>query len=108
MYVLIFDVLSCDFPAMVQMLTANRLIDGTVVYWKGDGWVEAVADAERFVETAAAEAALAAAKVSVAANVVVNPYLFGVAPASRREIIRATGPSVRALTSPPGGGNADV
>jgi hypothetical protein len=80
------------------MLTANRLIDGTVLYWQGGDWVEALAEADRFDDTAAAEAALAAAKDFVARNQVVNPYLFEVKngrPVKEREIIRAAGPSVR-------------
>jgi hypothetical protein len=83
---------------MAQMLTANRLIDGAVLYWKDGGWVEHLADAENFADSAEADAALDAAKADVAANRVINPYLFavnGAQPASRREIIRAGGPSVR-------------
>jgi hypothetical protein len=82
---------------MTQALTANRLIDGTVLYWKNGGWVEAFAEAELFDGTAG-NAALAAAKEFVAANAVVNPYLLEVLdgkPVKEREIIRASGPSVR-------------
>lgn len=84
---------------MTQALTANRLIDGVVLYWKDGGWVEPFADAERFDNAKAAEAALAAAKAFVAGNAVVNPYLFELRdgqPAKERERIRADGPSVRA------------
>jgi hypothetical protein len=84
---------------MPQALTANRLIDGVVLYWKDGGWVEPFADAELFADTKTAEAALIAAKAFVAANAVVNPYLFEVKdgkPVKEREIIRAAGPSVRA------------
>ena len=84
-----------------QMLTANRLVDGDVVYWRAGGWVEAFAEGE-VLSKAEAEAALAAAQDSVAANVVVKPYLFevradadGVQPVKEREIVRAAGPSVR-------------
>jgi hypothetical protein len=83
---------------MAQILTANRLVDGTVVYWRADAWVEAFSDAETFADEAAAQAALAAAKPSVTGNVVVNPYLLDLKdgrPAKEREIIRALGPSVR-------------
>ena len=85
-----------------QMLTANRLKDGAVLYWKAGAWVDALKDGEVFAEAAAAEAALAAAQDFVAGNVVVNPYLFdvradesGIHPVKEREIIRAAGPSVR-------------
>jgi sulfite reductase (NADPH) hemoprotein beta-component len=81
-----------------QVLTANRLIDGDVVYWRAGAWVEALAQAEVFAGEPEAEAAVAAAKRCVEENVVVNPYLFelkGDRPAKEREIIRALGPSVR-------------
>jgi len=83
---------------MAQTLTASRLIDGAVLYWRDGGWVESLAEADTFAETQTAEAALAAAKDFVARNVVVNPYLFEVKdsrPVTEREIIRAAGPSVR-------------
>ncbi len=85
-----------------QMLTANRLKDGDVLYWKAGTWVEALKDGDVFAEPAPADAALAAAQSFVAGNVVVNPYLFdvlvdarGIHPVKEREIIRAAGPSVR-------------
>ena len=83
---------------MAQMLTANRLIEGTVVYWHDGGWVETLEQGDVFNEAAAAEAALTAAKAFVARNAVVAPYLFEVKdgrPVKEREIIRAAGPSVR-------------
>jgi hypothetical protein len=83
---------------MAQTLTASRLIDGAVLYWRGGGWVETLAEADVFAAPQTGEAALAAAKDFVARNVVVNPYLFEVKdghPVSEREIIRAAGPSVR-------------
>jgi hypothetical protein len=88
--------------ASPQMLTANRLVDGDVVYWRAGGWVEAFGDADVFSAEAEAEAALEAAQESVAGNVVVNPYLFdvraeanSVQPVTEREIVRAGGPTVR-------------
>jgi hypothetical protein len=88
--------------AIYQMLTANRLRDGDVVYWRAGGWVEAFGQGDVFAADADAEAALVAAKEFVAGNVVVNPYLFdvraeaaGVVPMKEREIIRAAGPTVR-------------
>lgn len=82
---------------MAQSLTANRLIDGLVLYWKDGGWTESFAEAAMFASETAADAALTAAKAFVAGNVVVNPYLFEVKdgrPVKEREIIRALGPSV--------------
>ena len=85
-----------------QMLTANRLKDGDVLYWKSGAWVESLKDGDVFIEAAPADTALAAAQAYVGDNVVVNPYLFdvrvdasGIHPVKEREIIRAAGPSVR-------------
>jgi|WetSurMetagenome_2_1015567.scaffolds.fasta_scaffold263058_2 hypothetical protein len=83
---------------MAQVLTANRLVAGDVVYWRQDVWVEAFDQAEIFEGSPGADAALAKARLSVAANQVVNPYLFELKdgrPLKQREIIRALGPSVR-------------
>jgi hypothetical protein len=96
----------CDFLLMAaliqQMLTANRLRDGDVVYWRAGGWVEALGQGDVFFAQDEAEAALEAARKFVADNVVVNPYLFdvraeadGVHPVKEREIVRAAGPTVR-------------
>lgn len=85
-----------------QMLTANRLRDGDVVYWCAGGWVEAFDKGDVFATETDADAALRAAGKFVADNVVVNPYLFdvragadGVTPVKEREIVRAAGPTVR-------------
>jgi hypothetical protein len=97
---------TCDLSRMAkgpQMLTANRLRDGAVVYWQAGTWREALAGAEVFEEAEPAKAALEAAAAHVRAREVVNPYLFDVrveagaaVPVKEREIIRAAGPSVRA------------
>ena len=86
----------------LQILTANRLKSGAVLYWREGIWVEALDQAEPFLEAEKAEAALAAAQTFVAANQVVSPYLFevrqdksGLRPVKEREIIRSLGPSVR-------------
>jgi len=88
-------------PAL-KILTANRLRSGDVLYWKAGDWIERLADADVFADDAAANAALAGAQASVAANQVVSPYLFevrqtkaGLLPLKEREIIRSMGPSVR-------------
>jgi hypothetical protein len=100
------------FPAFMarenqgsQMLTANRLRDGDVLYRKGNGWVPMLADGDVYADLASAEAALAAANAELARNEVVAPYLFEVRevngkikPVKEREIIRAAGPTVHPHT----------
>jgi hypothetical protein len=88
--------------AALQVLTANRLRDGEVVYWRSGAWVGAFPDAEIFADEAQAKRALEAAARSVAERVVVNPYLFavraeadGLHPVEERERIRAAGPTIR-------------
>ena len=88
-----------------QMLTANRLRDGDVLYRKGDGWVPMLADGDVYKDAASAEAALAAATAELTRNQVVAPYLFEVRdmngkiqPVKEREIIRAAGPTVHPHT----------
>jgi hypothetical protein len=82
----------------MKALTANRLTDGEVVFWRDGAWVEAFADAQLFEDAAAEEAALAAAKAAY--TVIVEPYLFDVTtfegvsvPVSYRERLRALGPT---------------
>lgn len=88
-----------------QMLTANLLRQGDVVYWKEGGWVLDFAQGQVFADPAAANEALAAAQAFVTGNKVVAPYLFEVRaekgkfrPVKEREIIRTAGPSVRTDT----------
>jgi len=84
----------------LQILTANRLADGAVVFRAADGrWVERLAGAE-VVDEAAAPALLKAGEAEVATKVV-GPYLIEVAisdgepvPLRYRERIRAEGPSI--------------
>ena len=51
-----------------QMLTANRLRDGDVLYRKGDGWVLRLAEGDVYADPAAADAALAAPQQNVTAQ----------------------------------------
>ncbi len=88
--------------AQPQMLTANRLVDGDVLYWRAGDWVLALNEGDVFADAPDADAALAAAQKYVTENRVVNPYLFdvridakGIHPVKEREIIRAAGPTVR-------------
>lgn len=89
----------------LQMLTANRLRDGDVLYRKGSGWALSLAEGDVYSDPVAAEAALAAANAELAENVFVAPYLFEVrrdggktVPVKEREIIRAAGPTVHRHT----------
>ncbi|MDB5449465.1 MAG: hypothetical protein JWQ52_593 [Phenylobacterium sp.] len=83
----------------MKALTANRLIDGEVVFWKDGEWVERFADAQLFDEAAQEEAEAAEAHGKNQPTVVVEPYLIDLvdagglwAPLSFRERIRALGP----------------
>lgn len=89
----------------LQMLTANRLRSGDVLYRKGAAWVPLLADGEIYRDAAAADAALAAANAELVRNEFVAPYLFEVRevngqvrPVKEREIIRAAGPTVHPHT----------
>lgn len=87
----------------MKALTANRLIDGEVVWLGRSGtWVETLA-AARLLETpeAIAEAEAAGAEAE-AARLIVEPYLIDlvreegeIVPVRFREKIRARGPTVR-------------
>jgi hypothetical protein len=82
----------------MKALTANRLIDGEVVFWNAGRWVERFADAELFDDQATAETAEGHGKAQP--TVVVDPYLIDLidadgvwAPLSYRERLRALGPT---------------
>ena len=88
----------------MKAITANRLIDGEVVFWKAGAWVEGFGDAELFDESREAEVEAAVAKGKSQATTIVDPYPIdlapvpgsvggGLAPVSYRERIRALGPS---------------
>ncbi|MCE1237928.1 MAG: DUF2849 domain-containing protein [Hyphomicrobiales bacterium] len=84
----------------MQIVTANRLIDGRVVFRDADGrWVESFA-AAAVLDAAAATAALEAAGRDVAVRLIVEPYAVDVisedgrlAPKAMREKIRVSGPT---------------
>lgn len=88
---------------MPQIVTANRLIDGEVVFRApGGAWVRAVDEAEVLADKAAAAAAEAAAAADVSAAVVVDVAVIDVrvedgrvVPVRLRERIRAFGPTVK-------------
>jgi len=97
----------------MKALTANRLTDGEVVFWKRGGWVERFADAEIFDDEAAAEAAEARARAET--RVSVDPYLIdvieadgGPAPLSYRERLRALGPTNKPDHGKQAAGGTDI
>ncbi len=86
-----------------QLVTANRLHDGEVVYLTAEGgWSEDLQDARLEGEGEAQAALLAAGEAAEVNLKVVGPYLMpaerddrAIRPTSQREKIRAAGPSTR-------------
>lgn len=89
--------------AATQVVTANRLIDGVVVYLDAaGGWTERIGRAMPIVGAEALDAAVAAGKQAEADRIVVETYPIdvereegGFRPTRLREVIRAAGPTVR-------------
>jgi len=88
----------------LKVLTANRLIDGAVVYLTDLGaWGEVLTRARVADTKEAGEAMLAMGREAIGFRLIVGPYLADVTrgpdgmlrPVKMREIIRARGPSVR-------------
>ena len=84
----------------MKAITANRLLDGDVVFWRAGQWVERFGDAELFDDTAEAELEAAVATGKGQLTVVVDVYPIDLtpseghwAPVSYRERIRALGPT---------------
>ena len=88
---------------MPEVITANRLTDGVVVFQTiDDSWTEDFIRAAVLSGPQATAGALARAKQDEANNIVVDPYAIVVeernghlAPKALREAIRATGPTIR-------------
>jgi Protein of unknown function (DUF2849) len=85
---------------MPQILTANRLADGEVVYLAAEGvWVEDLSLAHGITSAEEGKTALQKGAEAERELYVVNAYLLDMAPAGSpvkmREIIRAAGPTVR-------------
>ena len=88
---------------MLQVISANRLIDGLLVFMSKDGsWVEPFQAAAVYADKASLEQALAKAHSDVAANHIVDVAAFEVTSKSGllsavtlRDTIRTRGPSVR-------------
>lgn len=89
--------------AATQIVTANRLDDGLVVYLApGGGWTEKLNEADVLATPEALAVAVEAGKAAEAARVVVESYPIdvergpsGLRPLRLREEIRAAGPTVR-------------
>lgn len=90
--------------AALKAVTANRLVDGLVVYLGAGGhWLETIRAAQTAAGKEEAAALLASVEPDVAACRIVGPYLIDVISgpdgtlraASERERIRALGPTVR-------------
>ena len=97
----------------MKALTANRLIDGEVVFWNHGRWVERFGEAELFGEDAPADEAEGKAKSQQ--TVVVEPYLIevaqtdeGAAPIAYRERLRALGPTNTLQHGKQAEGGADI
>ena len=85
---------------MSEIITANRLGDGRVVFQTASGWSTDIAHAALLESKEAAAAALDRANADAAANLIVDPYPIevrqsaaGIVPARLRERIRADGPT---------------
>ncbi len=84
-----------------QVITANRLRDGIVIYLQAHGghhhWCENIREASVF-DPGDVDAMLAQAAVDVAENNIVDPYAIAVSPdhtpMTQREVVRACGPTI--------------
>ena len=86
--------------AGASVITANRLLDGRIVWLSAQGWSEMIGHARVF-DNAEIEDAIKQAKAMPEARTVVgiygvqlDPDAAGIAPLTVRERIRAFGPSV--------------
>ncbi|MGH6837380.1 MAG: DUF2849 domain-containing protein [Methylocella sp.] len=93
---------------MPQVVTANRLADGIVVYAGRDGaWATRLRQAKIFASKAEAQAGLLLAQNDAKRNLVVEPVVVevtedvsGLRPVTLREAIRALGPTIDFLPRP--------
>ncbi len=90
----------------MEVITANSLGDGRVVFQTATGWVHDIDGAELLEGKEAVATALARAVADAALNRIVDPYAIVVArnagrivPARLREAIRAGGPTTGNSTS---------
>ena len=89
---------------MPQMIIANRLVDGAVVFLgQGESWTTAIASGVVIEDDAEAQRLLGAVKQLEARSPVIDPQVIQVKldnagvlrPIEIRELIRAFGPTVR-------------
>ncbi len=87
---------------MPQIVSANRLADGIVVFLNGHTWVERLDDAQVFDDMKQAASGLAIAESAARANEIVEITPFevrqtarGLEPTHLRDKVRAAGPTVR-------------
>jgi hypothetical protein len=88
--------------SMLNVVSANRLKDGTVVYLAPQGnWVEELDAAAVFASEAGSEGALEKARAAVSANLIVDPFVVAIVEeagmrraVSLRDAIRALGPTI--------------
>jgi hypothetical protein len=93
---------------MLQILSANRLTDGRIVFRDASGaWGSDLAAAARFDSKEAVAAGLEAAKADMAANLVIEVEAIevkdgprGLEPITMRDRIRVAGPSVLEKAAP--------
>lgn len=87
---------------MAQMLIANRLRDGLVVFRAADGsWVDSIDGGELIGDEREAERLLERSRADERNNLIIDPNLIPVTvrggvrtPDQIREAIRATGPTI--------------
>jgi hypothetical protein len=84
---------------MSDIITANRLIDGVVVFQGASGgWVEDFAHAAIYSDAAATKGGLELAKADESRNLIVEPYAIVVELRNGHyapKLIRASGPTMR-------------
>ena len=96
-----------NLTGTLQIVTANRLRDGAVVFLTASGeWISDIARAAVASDEATAQRLLAIGTVAAAESRVVDPYLTAVAedgdsvvPVSLRERIRAQGLTFEAISA---------
>ncbi len=101
---------------MGQVITANRLTDGDVVFLDVEGhWSERLDRAQVFADKAAAAAGLDIGKAAESGNLIVDLYAVDVTlqagtivPLKLREAIRARGPTIFPAFTKPGSTPAPV
>jgi hypothetical protein len=91
----------------MDIITANRLKDGLVVFQAAGGWSYDIREAEVLDGKETVAAALQRAETDAARNIVVDPYpvavtltAAGIVPTRLRERIRADGPTTGNSKSP--------